>query len=73
MVDSAGRKDTLATMLGNNTLWGERYFVETLYENSVGDTVVMLEVLIDSAGDEKTLSTTLFPWLLAEDNPVISC
>ena len=30
-------------------------------------------MLIDFAGDKKTLLTTLFPWLLAEDNPVISC
>ena len=28
---------------------------------------------MDFAGDKKILSTTLFPWLLAEDNPVISC
>ena len=33
----------------------------------------MLEVLIDFAGDKKTSSRTIFPWLLAEDNPVISC
>ena len=32
----------------------------------------MLEVLIDFAGDKKTSSRALFPWLLAEDNPVIS-
>ena len=37
-----------------------------------GDNIVVLEVLIDFAGDEKTSSTTIFPWLLAEDNPVIS-
>ena len=40
--------------------------------NSAGDTVVMLEVLLDSIGDKKTLSRTIFLWLLAEDNPVIS-
>ena len=28
---------------------------------------------MDFAGDKKTPSRTLFPWLLAEDNPVISC
>ena len=38
-----------------------------------GDIVVALEVLIDFTGDKKTSSRTLFPWLLAEDNPVISC
>ena len=32
----------------------------------------MLEVLIDFAGDKETLSRMLFPWILAEDNPVIS-
>ena len=41
-------------------------------DNFAGDTVVMLEVLIDSAGDKRTLPTTIFLWLLAEDNPVIS-
>ena len=25
MEDSAGRKDTLATMLGSNTLWGDAF------------------------------------------------
>ena len=30
--------------------------------NFAGDTVVMLEVLIDSAGDEKTSSGMAFPW-----------
>ena len=38
-----------------------------------GDILVVLEVLIDFAGDKKTSSRTPFPWLLAEDNPVISC
>ena len=38
--------------------------------NSAGDTVVMLEVLMDPAGDRKTLPRTIFPWLLVEDNPV---
>ena len=37
-----------------------------------GGTLVVLEVLIDFAGDKKTSSRTIFPWLLAEDNPVIS-
>ena len=37
-----------------------------------GDTLVVLEVLIDFAGDKKTPSGTIFPWLLAEDNPVTS-
>ena len=37
-----------------------------------GDTIVMLEVLIDFAGDKKTSPRTIFPWLLAEDNLVIS-
>ena len=40
--------------------------------NFAGDTVVMLEVLIDFAGGKKIVLTAIFPWLLAEDNPVIS-
>ena len=40
--------------------------------NFAGDTIVMLEVLIDFAGDKKTLPRTIFPWQLAEDNLVIS-
>ena len=40
-----GEKITLATLLGNSTLWEERYFAR--------NTVVMLEVLIDFAGDKK--------------------
>ena len=63
-----GEKIILAILLGNNTLWEERYFDD----NFAGDTVVMLEVLIDFAGDKKTSSRMIFPWLLAEDNPVIS-
>ena len=66
-----GEKSTLAILLGSNTLWGERYSVEMLMITLLGDTIVMLEVLIDFAGDKKTSSRTLFPWLLAEDNPVI--
>ena len=34
--------------------------------------MAVLEVLIDFAGDKKTLPRTIFSWLLAEDNPVIS-
>ena len=62
---------TLVILLGNNTLWEERYSVE-IDDNSTGDTIVMLKVLIDSAGDRKTSPRTIFPWSLAEDNPVIS-
>ena len=40
--------------------------------NFAGDTIFVLEVLIDFAGDKKTSPRTIFPWLLAEDNPVIS-
>ena len=69
---SAGRKFILAILLGDNTLWEERYSVGMLDDNSAGDTVVMLEVSIDFAGDEKTSPRTIFLWLLAEDNPVIS-
>ena len=51
---------------------GERYFVEMLMVTSLGIPFDMLEVLIDSAGDRKTSSGTIFLWLLAEDKPVIS-
>ena len=37
-----------------------------------GDNIVVLEVLINFAGDKKTSPRTISPWLLAEDNPVIS-
>ena len=40
--------------------------------NSAEDTVVMLEVFTDFAGDRKTSPRTIFPRLLVEDNPVIS-
>ena len=33
---------------------------------------LMLEVLVDFAGGKKTSPRTIFPWFLAEDNPVIS-
>ena len=40
--------------------------------NFAGDTIVMLELLMESAGDKKTSLGTIFPWILAEDNPFIS-
>ena len=52
--------------------WEEKYSIGMLNDNSAGDTVVMLAVLIDYAGDEKNTPRTIFPWLLAEDNPLIS-
>ena len=67
-----GEKIILAVLLGTSTLWGERYFAEMFDDNFVGDTVDVLEVLIDSAGDKKTSPRTIFPWLLAEDKPVIN-
>ena len=66
-----GEKLILAILLGNKTLWGEWYFAGMLMVTSLG-IPLMLEVLIDSAGDKKTSQRTIFPWLLAEDNPVIS-
>ena len=66
-----GEKIILAILLGNNTLWGERYFAGMLMVASLGISV-MLEVLIGFAGDKETSTRTIFPWLLAEDNPVIS-
>ena len=62
-------KSTLTILLGSNTLWGERYFAGMFDGNFVGDTIV---VLIDFAGDKKTSPRMIFPWILAEDNPVIS-
>ena len=61
-------------LAGENTLCEERYFAEMLYENSDGDTIVELRLggLRNSAGDRNTSPRTIFPWQLAEDNPVIS-
>ena len=71
MEDSAGRKDTLATMLGSNTLWEGDALL------SVDNNLLRMSCCIGSVDrlrwGKKTLSKTLFPWLLAEDNPVISC
>ena len=53
------------------TLWGRDTSLR-FDDDSAGDTVVMLKVLIDFAGDRKTSPRTIFPWLLAEDNPIIS-
>ena len=66
-----GEKIILAILLGNNTLWGE-VLCWNVDGNFAGDTIVVLEVLIDFAGDKKTLPRTIFSWLLVEDNPVIS-
>ena len=71
--DYSAGKVTLATLLGNNTLWAERYLAGMLMITSLGIPLLRyVEVLIDSAGAKKTLPRTIFPWLLAEDNPVIS-
>ena len=40
--------------------------------NFAGDTIVVLEVLLNFVGDKKTSPRTIFSWLLVEDNPVIS-
>ena len=45
-----GEKIILAILLGNNTLWGERYAVEMLMVTPLG-IPLMLEVLIDFAGE----------------------
>ena len=52
-----GEKIILAILLGNNTLWEERRFAEMLMITPLG---------------MKISPRTIFPWLLAEDNPVIS-
>ena len=60
-------------LVGGTILCGERgTLLRCWMITSLGDTTVMLEVLIDFAGDKKTLPRTIFSWLLAEDNPVIS-
>ena len=66
-----GEKSTLAILLGSNTLWGKRLLAEMWMVTSLG-IPLLLEVLIDFAGDKKTSPKTVFPWFLAEDNPVIS-
>ena len=60
------------TPLGNKlgekiTLRGENYSSDL-----AGDIFAVSEVSINFAGDKKISSRTLFPWLSAEDNPVIS-
>ena len=53
-------RSTLTILLGNNTLWGERYFAEMLTVTSLG-IPLLLEVLIDFAGGKKILPRTIFP------------
>ena len=53
---------TLAILLGNNTLWEERYSVEMLMVTSLGIQLMYWKFLIDSAGDKKTSPRTIFPW-----------
>ena len=65
-------KSTLVILLGSNTLWERGTFAGMLMVTSLGIPLIYLEVLIDFAGDKKTLPRTIFSWLLAEDNPVIS-
>ena len=77
MGNKLGEWITLRGKKYSSDLAGEQYSVgrEVLCwddDNSAGDTIVMLEVLMDSAGDKKILPRTIFPWLLAEDNPIIS-
>ena len=44
-----GEKITLAILLGNNTLWEERYFAEMLI-TPLGDTIDVLCWKMNSAG-----------------------
>ena len=71
MENSAGRKRYSSDHAGKQYSVGNRDAL--LNVDSLLRIPLLLEVLIDFAGDRETLSTTLFPWLLAEDNPVISC
>ena len=56
-----------------NSVGKERYFAE-VDDNSAGDTIVELcwKICWTPLGDRKTSPGTIFPWQLAEDNPVIS-
>ena len=78
MGNKLGEWITLRGEKYSSDLAGEQYSVGrevpcwNVDGNFAGDTIVVLEVLIDFAGDKKTVSRTLFSWLLAEDNPVIS-
>ena len=56
-----------------NSVGKERYFAE-VDDHSAGDTIVELRFgdLRNSAGYRKTSPRTIFPWQLAEDNPVMS-
>ena len=67
-----GEKITLAILLVEQYSVGREILCWDIDDNSTGDTVVTLEVLMDFAGDKETSTRTIFPWLLAEDNPVIS-
>ena len=68
---SAGRSYS-SDLAGEQYSVGREILCWDVDDNFAGDTINMLEVLIDSAGDRKTSSGKIFPWLLAEDNPVIS-
>ena len=68
---SAGRKYS-SYLAGEQYSVGREVLCWDVDGNFVGDTAVMLEVLMDSVGDKKTSSTAICPWLWAEDNPVIS-
>ena len=67
-----GEKSTLAILLGSNTLWGERYFAEMLMVTLMGIPLMLEGINRLHWGIRRTLPRTIFPWLLAEDNPVIS-
>ena len=51
---------------------GREIFCWNVDGNFDGDTIVVLEVLIDFAGDRRLCRGRSFRGLLAEDNPVIS-
>ena len=59
-------------LAGEQYSMGREVLCSDIDGNFAGDTIVMLEGLMDSAGDRNTSSGTIFPWFLAEDNPVIS-
>ena len=67
-----GEKSYSSDLAGEPYSVGREVFCWDVDGNLVGDTIVVLEVHLNFAGDEKTSPRTISLWLLAEDNPVIS-
>ena len=60
-------------LLCGELLCGKRYFAEVLMITLLGIPLMSyVGDLMNSAGIGRTSPGTIFPWFLAEDNPVIS-